>query len=319
MGVFDEATGALNGSVDDVVAVRYRMPTPGRVPPQLQHSMRMGRATRGVIRERISAQTKHRFAQHLISRRNSYTALAVFISLTYGRSWDWAELDKHRRTLLSWLRYNYPAGRWHYALEYQKRLAPHWHFIFDADIDDAALDEFRRRLTEYWVGLTGSGGSDLAARLHYAVDVRRVYDVDGVSVYLIAELSKMASKLRPEAAPSLRWWGFGGVFKPPLTPQVQSALDESAEEFAGRNRRRVQLANMMFGAPYKTYETDTGSVGIITGFLFGCFAQYAHYGSPEAFKKCLEIIQKKQQRLDELALFEAINDNEEDEENAVQN
>lgn len=139
----------------------------------------------------------------------------VFCSLTLGRSGasvDAEELRRVKHRLRQWFARMAGVGLW--VVEWQGRGALHWHIVCRLVPGAwASVREFETALLDYWLRLTGYGGSPTASRRRHAVDVQELRG--GVPArlanYLAKELSKSVSKTGDNRPDIGRYWAtFGG-------------------------------------------------------------------------------------------------------------
>lgn len=150
---------------------------------------------------------------------------AFFVTVTYPGDWhsaasvDWRQWKAHlkalRKRLERWLA---SRGRalvgavW--KLEFQKRGAPHFHFVM---LLDASISRrhFLAWLLEAWAGVVNAGGADFDKHKRYGADVVPVYGGGGglmgyVSKYLAKETEgeSVPADIREEGTG--RVWGIWG-------------------------------------------------------------------------------------------------------------
>lgn len=237
----------------------------------------------------------------------------LFLSLTLGGGITGASYRELKVWLQALVR-RHPSAFWFWCLEFQKRGAPHWHLLLSlgSNISDDELCDFRDWAASAWVRIAGVGTSSTFDRLRYGVDVRRVYDTSGASVYMVSELSKTASKVRPENAPSGRWWGRGGAFPALAIQPVEFDAFDYRLPFGVVLERLQDIQRLMFPKGYSNYVDSRGfEIEIIPSLHFGAFARYIYGADPEAvagaWERCVAITTKaKEKNLRDYERLEAI-------------
>jgi len=119
----------------------------------------------------------------------------LHLSLTYHLDWprDKEALQQAKQALVMSLSRHVEAGLW--MLEYQKRMAPHFHLLVWLNGRD--VDEFAEWLCAWWSGLSGNS-SEYAVRITYGDQARSAW-------YLAMHSAKRSQS--PDIYVG-RWWGY---------------------------------------------------------------------------------------------------------------
>lgn len=164
-----------------------------------------GRATPGKgggHRSDITELTRASIKRLKFRLRNGETEWKTLVTLTYPAVFptDGRKVKRHLNAFLQWLRRQ--EGRYCWALEFQRRHAPHIHIIVDRYLD---IDEAKER----WWHIVGSG-DEMHRGQGVQVDAIRGTGEDRARVvgYLISYLKKADQKTVPAAFDHVgRFWG----------------------------------------------------------------------------------------------------------------
>lgn len=141
---------------------------------------------------------------------------------------DGRTCKRHLRALRERLRRRYPGLTWLWVFEFQRRGAPHFHFLFDEEVDGDWL-------AQAWYEIVGSGDP---WHLRFGTWLEEIKSERAVCGYLGKYLVKMEQK---ELPPGFKWPGrFWGCSRG-TAPLVQSYwADEKAGADITRAMRRFE-------------------------------------------------------------------------------
>ena len=185
----------------------------------------------GKTGSKMSRQVQKSAAIAIASQALFFASAAVVKSftLTYGNSFPSAAVSKaHLAALKKRIARAFGddvLGFW--VLEWQARGAPHYHLVVGLSpaVDPLLFDALMR---DWWIAITGLGGSSAAARDDRAVWSVDVYDFGGAVAYLLTELGKSSQKIAPDAPGN--WWGVIGrrAAFPAPSFELRAPLDAAA-------------------------------------------------------------------------------------------
>lgn len=110
---------------------------------------------RGIIQD-FSRESRRRLQRFLASMDRDVVGLPTFITVTYPGEWqhDWKEWKRHLDNLNRAFRYHYPKCFGVWRLEFQKRGAPHFHFlVWNGPKLQDVLEVYSQKLQRtVWIG-----------------------------------------------------------------------------------------------------------------------------------------------------------------------
>ena len=132
---------------------------------------------------------------------------------------DGRTCKRHLRALRERLRRRYPSLAWLWVFEFQQRGAPHFHFLFDQEVDGEWL-------ARAWYEIVGSGDQN---HLCYGTWLEAIRSEVAVARYLGKYLAKQEQKeLPPDFLWPGRFWGCGRGVAPlceKFTADAKAAFD----------------------------------------------------------------------------------------------
>lgn len=155
-----------------------------------------GKMKRSTVGSSMSNQSIRSFTLAILCHLRCFTHLdgrsAILAVLTYGNAFPHPKASKtHLDALGKAFTRRYPTGVLVWAMEAQKRLAPHFNLLVSLATHDPHFNDWLR---ETWFRITGTGGSPVSARLERCVLTTELYDTAGAVNYVAQELGKRQQK-----------------------------------------------------------------------------------------------------------------------------
>lgn len=160
---------------------------------------------RGAVDE-LSAKSIKKLAFYA---QNTSIEMVTFITLTYPAEYpsNGKEVKKHLNRFLSWVRALHKGVEYLWFMEFQRRGAPHFHVILDADMTGE-----KREISQRWYDAVGSEDKK---HLQAGTNTQRVRERNGAARYVAKYASKQYQKKRPEGYRDCgRFWGCSRGVKP---------------------------------------------------------------------------------------------------------
>lgn len=201
---------------------------------------------RGVVSE-FSPASRNRLLK-FFARLDAH-AWAVFITLTYMQDFPSPAVAKtHLRAFEARLMYFAPGCSWVWRMEFQKRGAPHFHFV----VFGLPFLE-KKRVQEWWAEIIGAPGERPFTRIEALKSRRKLTayvskyvakvggGVDGFNLLAYLQDGEFVHPVTGELSGSVgRWWGVGNRSKLPFAVQAVVVLSAAALPFLYQFRRAAR-------------------------------------------------------------------------------
>lgn len=184
--------------------------------------------TKGETRKDITTFSKESRKRLAFVASNTSVAFTTMITLTYPKDFpsDGKKVRRDRKAFLDWLRRDQGGLEYLWFLEFQKRGAPHLHFLTSQlwPRTRTAEKALRFRVATTWYRIVGSKD-----RKHLAAGTRteRLRSARGGAFYAVKYAMKMRQKVVPKDYVNCgRFWGHSKKVKPEKQGTMQCTEDD---------------------------------------------------------------------------------------------